>query len=88
MSTNGLQTGRASMTAIAFMIWLRDESGIALFETNGSMKRPSNGELRRWIRDRAVWVCGEPLVDANEEIGFPVTSLVLFPKGKRRVTIL
>lgn len=76
------------LTELEFLIWLRDESGLVLFDTRGNMKPPSNAELRRWIRDRAVWVNGEPLDDPDALLYFPITSLVLFPKGKRRITVL
>ena len=47
----------------------------------------SNGELKRWCNDKAVIINGEP-VSATEEIDFPVFSLVFFPKGKRKTTVI
>ena len=76
------------MTALEFLIWLRDDTTVVMFDTRGNMKPPTNAELRRWINDRAVLVNGEPLVDKDEEVWFPITGLVLFPKGRRRVTIV
>jgi len=51
--------------------------------------RPSNAELKRWCKDRVVVLNGERLTDPDEEIWpFPISSLVFFPKGKRRTTIV
>lgn len=47
----------------------------------------SNGELRRVIQQRGVLINTEP-VEVSEEIDFPVFSIVFFPKGKRRTTLL
>jgi len=76
------------VTALEFLMWLRDHTTVVLFDTRGNMKPPTNAELRRWINDRAVWVNAEPLVNKDEAVWFPITALVLFPKGRRRVTLL
>jgi hypothetical protein len=47
----------------------------------------SNGELRRHIQQGAVLVNGER-VTPQEEIDFPVFSLVFFPKSAARRTTL
>jgi tyrosyl-tRNA synthetase len=47
----------------------------------------SNGELRRHIQSGAVLFNGEK-VAVDEEIDFPVNSLVFFPKGKRKTTLI
>ncbi len=47
---------------------------------------PSNGELRRWMRDGAVLVNGKPL-RPEDDVG-DVGSLVFFPKSSRRRTTL
>lgn len=41
----------------------------------------SNSELKRWLQNKAVVINGEPL-DWNEEMDFPVISVVLFPRSK------
>jgi hypothetical protein len=47
----------------------------------------SNSELRRWCRDKSVVVNGLT-ASADEEVAFPVTSLVFFPKSaKNRCTL-
>ena len=50
--------------------------------------RPSNAELKRWCKDRVVVFNGERIEDPDELVLLPVTSLVFFPKGKRRTTII
>ena len=52
---------------------------------NGSMpQKPSNS---RWLKNRSVLINGvKP--DWNDEVCFPVTELVFFPKSNRRVTML
>lgn len=47
----------------------------------------SNGELRRWMDNGSVLINGER-VTWNEEIDFPVCSLVFFPKSEKRKTTL
>jgi len=47
----------------------------------------SNAELRRLIQQRGVLINTEP-VEISEEIDFPVFSIIFFPKGKRKTTIL
>jgi len=48
--------------------------------------KPSNGELRRWLRNQAVIINGltpQPL----DDVSLPITELIFFPKGKRRATL-
>ncbi len=48
--------------------------------------RASNSELKRWLQNRAVEVNGtRPRF--NDEVQFPITSMVLFPK-RGRVTLM
>lgn len=47
----------------------------------------TNSELRRWFQRGSVLVDGRP-VRADEEVIFPIPSLVLHPKGKRKITLL
>jgi hypothetical protein len=47
----------------------------------------SNSEKRRWLQNRSVIINGvKP--DWKDEICFPVTELVFFPKSNRRTTML
>ena len=47
----------------------------------------SGSELRRHIQSGAVLFNGEK-VSVDEEIDFPVHSLVFFPSGKRKTTLV
>ena len=49
--------------------------------------RPSNAELNRWLQNKSVVINGkspQPL----DEIEYPITELVFFPKSEHRVTIV
>lgn len=48
---------------------------------------PSKSEVRRWFDQNSVRMNGES-VAWNEEIDFPIISLVLFPKSEQRRTTL
>lgn len=48
---------------------------------------PSNSELRRWLKDKAVLINGV-YPNAGDEIAYPIKELIFFPKGKRRTTII
>lgn len=56
-----------------------------------SIEKPSllasNGEVRRWCTNKAVLINGES-VKWDEPVDFPVFSLVFFPKGGRRTTLV
>lgn len=56
------------------------------FNGNQAVKA-SNSERRRWLQNRSVIINGvKP--DWRDEISFPVTELVFFPKSNRRTTML
>jgi hypothetical protein len=77
------------MNALQFLSGLRP--ALPLSETkdsNGSHKPMSGSELRRAIEQRSVLINTEP-VSVNEEIDFPVFSVVFYPKSdKKRTTIV
>lgn len=57
-----------------------------------SAERPcthtSNGELKRWMLNKAVLINGVT-VAPGDEISFPVEQLVFFPKSaNRRTTVI
>jgi hypothetical protein len=52
-------------------VWSRERSGYA-----------TKSEKKRWLLNNAVRVNGQPL-RFNEEVDFPVFSMVLFPNGDR-----
>ena len=67
------------MTSIQFLTNLHQ---VCSFQTREGKKvgKASTSELRRWIQNKALLINGEP-VEINEEIDFPVFSVVLFPKN-------
>lgn len=56
-----------------------------------SVERPgtiaSASELKRWLINRAVLINGVPM-RPDDPMPDEVTSLILFPKGSRRTTIV
>ena len=44
----------------------------------------TNSELKRWIQNKALEINGEKVM-YNEELDFPIFSVVLFPK--KRITL-
>lgn len=74
------------MKMIEYLIWLKIFKAIPM-STERPCQRPSKGELKRWCRKGAVVVNGGRPND-QDMIQFPVTSLVFFPRGKRRTTVL
>lgn len=77
------------MNALQYLNSLRP--ALPLSETrdeNGARKPMSGSELRRAIEQRSVLINTES-VSVNEEIDFPVFSLVFYPKSAtRRTTII
>jgi hypothetical protein len=49
---------------------------------------PSNGELKGWIRDKAIIVNGKKPNKEDTPIVLPIWELVFFPNGKRKTTIV
>lgn len=62
--------------------FLRSLHELCSFQTREGKKvgKASSSELKRWIQNKALIINGET-VDWNEEIDFPVFSVVLFPKN-------
>ena len=67
--------------------WLRDLHTVCSFQTREGIKvgKASNSELRRWIQNKALLINGKA-VTPTEELTFPLTSVILFPKY--RITLL
>jgi len=67
------------MKALDFVLSLH---GICSFQTREGKKtgKASNSEIRRWFANKSILVNGEPLL-IDEEIDFPIFSMVLFPKN-------
>ena len=51
------------------------------------IRPPSNTELRTWLKEGAIIINGAKILP-NDEITFPITELIFFPKGIRRTTIV
>lgn len=71
------------MEAIAFLNSLRPALPMS---AEKPCTLPTNGELRRWLRDGAVLLNGSPLKQEHQVD--EVQSLVFFPKSPRRKTTL
>ena len=76
---------RSSDSAWNFMIELGKSFGG--FQSIEACKKASNSELKRWLENKAVVVNGEPL-QWDEVMDFPINSMVLFPNGARRCTLV
>ena len=50
----------------------------------------TNMEVRRWFEQKAIVINSEPVTaqTAKEPMNFPVFSLVFFPAGNRRTTLI
>jgi hypothetical protein len=74
------------MTAWEFLRDFRDKKNQSIFQSReGSCYGPaSNSELKRWCSG-ALRINGEQVV-WNEELDFPIISVVLFPK-KNTITL-
>jgi hypothetical protein len=71
------------MNALAFLNQLRPALPMS---AEKPCTIPTNGELRRWLRDGAVHLNGKPL-SIDDDVD-EVQSLVFFPKSpKRRTTV-
>ncbi len=77
------------MKSMEFIIWLRDEVGVIRHSKEGDkLHKPSNAELRRWVKSGAVF-CNGQIISLESVIEFPIESLVLFPNNKNsRCTIV
>jgi hypothetical protein len=68
--------------ALEFMVWLRDEVGVIRHSKEGNkLDPPSNGELRRWVKNGVV-LCNGRTLTLEGQVEFPITSLTLFPNNK------
>lgn len=77
------------MKTIEFLIWLRDEVLCCPQTKEGSkLGKPSNGELKRWIKNSAV-LCNGEILTTESAVEWPVEQLVLFPNNqKARCTLI
>ena len=72
------------MTALEYLKEIR----FLLWSCEGScLSHPSNAEIKRWLNKQSIIINGE-IPEANDEITFPIKDLILFPKGKRKTTLV
>ena len=50
--------------------------------------RASNSELRRWLNSRVLQINGEPIMSWDENIDFPIMSVVMWPKNEHQRSTL
>lgn len=72
------------MQALEFILSMRPA---VPFSIEKGCQEATNSEIRRWLKSKAIVINGET-PDWNDEIVFPVTQLVFFPKSARRKTTL
>jgi tyrosyl-tRNA synthetase len=65
--------------------WLSQQKYLISIE--GRQIYASKSEIRRWFENGSVEVNGKR-VKANDLLEFPVKSIVLHPKSKRRTTLI
>jgi hypothetical protein len=77
------------MNALQYLNSLRPALPLSpIKDDNGAHKQMSNSDLRRAMEQRSVLINGEQ-VTLNEEIDFPVFSVVFYPKSAtKRATIV
>ena len=76
------------MNTIQFLNSLKPAIPLSLIkEPNGAYKEMSNGDIRRLCEQGGVLINGER-VAIQEEIDFPVFSIVFFPKSETKRTTI
>ena len=71
------------MTPVEFIRFF----GVVPMSIEKPCTHPSNSELRRWVDQKAVVINGKH-VKSDDEVEFPVNSMVFFPNGKRKTTVI
>ena len=68
-------------------LWRMKGGGCCPGSQEGEMRgKPSNSELRRWLKNGAVIVNGQR-PKPGDTIEWPITELVFFPSGIQKTTI-
>ena len=65
--------------------YLRDLHTVCQFHSRERTGLATNSELKRWLQNQSVQMNGKR-IKWDEEVTFPITELILFPK-KNRITI-
>jgi len=68
------------MKAIDF---LNQFDHVPMVERNGTFAKAGTTQRRRWLEQSAVLINGKR-PKPNDEISFPVTEMVFFPKSQRK----
>lgn len=73
-------------TAFEFLKYIKECGYYLPMSTERPCTEASNAEIKRWLKSSSVIINGKK-PNVNDEIEFPITELVYFPKGKRRTTV-
>jgi hypothetical protein len=85
--TKGIPTSNAESTMKVLQYILSLKPALPMSKEKPCTEA-SNSEIRRWCRDKSVIINGKQVV-ADEELDWPVESLVFFPKSnKNRCTLV
>lgn len=72
------------MQALEFILSMRPA---VPFSIEKHCQEATNSEIRRWFKNKAIMINGHTL-DWDDDVSFPVTNLVFFPKSSKRKTTL
>lgn len=77
------------MTAKEFLVWMATEKSIPWSRERKPPEgqRPSNGELHRWIQNKAVRLNGGYVLTLDDEVDPETVWMVEFFTGRARVTM-
>lgn len=77
-----------NMNILEACMFMRDEMKCFPYGVEGRSSGPAtNSEIIRLIKTGAIEINGEQPRDFKAPMPFPIRSLIIFPKGKRRTTI-
>ena len=74
------------MNYLEFIKILKDEYRCIPGNLEGRPGLPSNSELRRAFSSGTILI-NKNKVNWEDEVEFPIESLIFFPKGKRKTTV-
>ncbi len=76
---------KRTKTAFEYLKFIKEHGHLPM-STEKPCTEASNAEIKRWLKSSSVIINGKK-PNVNDEIEFPITELVFFPKGRRRTTI-
>jgi len=77
------------MSVWRWLIGLRDDAFCLPQSREGALYgKPSNSEIRRWVRNRSIRINGVTEWEPDEEGPDTVWDLVFFPKKPGKVTLI